>query len=109
MVTYQHPGSNSSPQAAGEAEQLVPQPPQPTPNANVKETLVQFSRLTPDLQHRLPLFFTSTMMCVCVRARVFFSFSLSPSGFSSSNKCRNQLLLSRVLCSNMININYSQF
>lgn len=58
MVTYQHPGSNSSPQAVGEAEQLVPQPPQPTPNANVKEILIQFRHHWLQYsQHRFSLLF----------------------------------------------------
>lgn len=58
MVTYQHPGSNSSPQAVGEAEQLVPQPPQPTPNANVKEMLMQFRHHWLQYsQHRFSLLF----------------------------------------------------
>lgn len=77
MVTYWHPESNSSLQAVWEAEQLVPQPPQPTQHANGKEMIVQFSCLTwtcpqtvVSCHHRFCFFlFLSHLMC-------FSSFSL---------------------------------
>lgn len=94
MVTYWHPESNSSLQAVWEAEQLVPQPPQPTPHANGKEMTRQsegkFKSDSWTVQSSQALFFFpffSLTWCVFLNFH-FVSYSLQSLLWYDKNKIR---------------------